>query len=211
MVKKGWVRYTQAGYVIPSKSGYVIPRVVLMKIQVEAWRCDVCEYVWLKVAGRVPERCPARACRSRKWNSGVTNVSETLLRNQRGEVIGMEMVQEMPLAEARRRYPESSLEEPGRRTLGGTEIVEDRSIDKLNQQLKLEDIDELQRLRQIAKGDIAALRLEDIDPDPAGHLGPVPEACPYRELDPEANEWVYCALPVHESKIKHVPGRRESA
>lgn len=37
---------------------------------VKAWVCDVCGYVWLKVAGRHPEQCASKACRSRKWNSG---------------------------------------------------------------------------------------------------------------------------------------------
>ena len=32
----------------------------------KAWCCDRCGYVWLKVAGRNPLRCPG--CRSRKWN-----------------------------------------------------------------------------------------------------------------------------------------------
>jgi hypothetical protein len=37
-------------------------------IQVNAWKCDECGYVWLKVAGRVPRQCPSKKCRSRKWN-----------------------------------------------------------------------------------------------------------------------------------------------
>jgi hypothetical protein len=35
--------------------------------------------------------------------------------------------------------------------------------------------------------------------------------CQYRELDRDANEWVYCSLEAHSPKVKHVPGKRESA
>ncbi len=35
---------------------------------VQAWECDLCGYVWLKVAGRDPKQCPSRKCRSRSWN-----------------------------------------------------------------------------------------------------------------------------------------------
>lgn len=32
--------------------------------------CDVCSHRWLQQGGKLPERCPRRACRSSKWNSG---------------------------------------------------------------------------------------------------------------------------------------------
>ena len=35
---------------------------------VKAWVCDRCGYVWIKVAGRKPLRCPG--CRTRSWNNG---------------------------------------------------------------------------------------------------------------------------------------------
>lgn len=34
---------------------------------VQAWRCCVCGYEWLKV-GKPPIRCASNRCRSRKWN-----------------------------------------------------------------------------------------------------------------------------------------------
>ena len=30
--------------------------------------CDVCGYDWHSIAGRIPESCQNRACRSRLWN-----------------------------------------------------------------------------------------------------------------------------------------------
>jgi hypothetical protein len=53
------------------------------------------------------------------------------------------------------------------------------------------------------------------DPHPPGQTGRLvsadAELCPFRELDRERGEWVYCALPPHPAKVKHLPGRRESA
>lgn len=39
-------------------------------IQANAWECDVCGYIWLKVSGRVPTHCAKKSCHSRQWNSG---------------------------------------------------------------------------------------------------------------------------------------------
>lgn len=36
--------------------------------EVQAWSCDQCGYLWIKVSGRNPLRCPG--CRTRRWNSG---------------------------------------------------------------------------------------------------------------------------------------------
>lgn len=37
------------------------------------------------------------------------------------------------------------------------------------------------------------------------------QPCPYKELDQQTGEWVFCALAEHGPKVKHVPGKRESA
>jgi len=35
----------------------------------QVWRCDVCGFEWMK-GETMPEQCPSRACRSRRWNCG---------------------------------------------------------------------------------------------------------------------------------------------
>lgn len=32
--------------------------------------CDTCGHVWPSLTERTPERCPARACRTKAWNGG---------------------------------------------------------------------------------------------------------------------------------------------
>ena len=41
--------------------------------EVKAWVCDKCGYIWIKVAGRHPLRCPG--CRTRSWNSDMRTVT----------------------------------------------------------------------------------------------------------------------------------------
>jgi hypothetical protein len=82
------------------------------------------------------------------------------------------------------------------------------------QKFGIEALQEIATLRNLdAPPPVAKLpvNMGDPDPDPAGWSGPVPEACPFKELDREANEWVFCALPAHGPKIKHLPGRRINA
>lgn len=43
---------------------------LMAETTVKAWECDLCGYVWLKVAGKVPKQCAKKGCRSRLWNSG---------------------------------------------------------------------------------------------------------------------------------------------
>ena len=37
-------------------------------IQIDGWKCEQCEHVWLAQAGKVPTHCASSKCRSRKWN-----------------------------------------------------------------------------------------------------------------------------------------------
>ncbi len=43
---------------------------ILKTVQVsgKSLRCDVCGYEWVSIAAELPECCPDRKCRSRKWN-----------------------------------------------------------------------------------------------------------------------------------------------
>jgi hypothetical protein len=34
----------------------------------EIWHCDICGFEWVKNPEIIPEQCPSRKCRSRKWN-----------------------------------------------------------------------------------------------------------------------------------------------
>lgn len=47
--------------------GYNAPMSKMMR---EMWHCDVCGWEWIPDSPKVPERCPKRECRSRKWNRG---------------------------------------------------------------------------------------------------------------------------------------------
>jgi hypothetical protein len=52
-------------------------------IEVEAWKCDVCGYYWMKIAGRPkPTHCRDRKCRKRNWDSAITKPSEVAARVQ---------------------------------------------------------------------------------------------------------------------------------
>jgi hypothetical protein len=72
----------------------------------KCWKCDVCGYIWLKVGRRRPVQCPNRRCRTRKWNVAVKVVSEP---KYLGDSAPLVTVQEMSLAEARRRWPEAEV------------------------------------------------------------------------------------------------------
>jgi hypothetical protein len=37
-------------------------------ITVDAWKCDICGYVWMKKPGVMPVQCAKSKCRSRIWN-----------------------------------------------------------------------------------------------------------------------------------------------
>ena len=41
----------------------------MAEVEVLAWKCDVCGYIWLRLE-RVPTFCANRRCRSRRWNRG---------------------------------------------------------------------------------------------------------------------------------------------
>ena len=45
--------------------------------EVKAWVCDECGYLWIKIAGRNPLRCPS--CRTRSWNRGTKTQPEQKL------------------------------------------------------------------------------------------------------------------------------------
>jgi hypothetical protein len=47
----------------------------MAEIEVKGWKCDRCQYVWLKVTGRRPVQCPNRECRTRRWNRGTVSQS----------------------------------------------------------------------------------------------------------------------------------------
>lgn len=136
------------------------------------------------------------------------------------------MVEEMPLAEARRRYPDAAIFDPEHPAMADevanvSDALRGETAHPVEEGEALFALDEskepdMDELRKIASGEL----------DPTGYSKVihkttledgrvieehVPEMCPYKELDPEANEWVYCSLPVHGKKVKHVPGRRESA
>ena len=53
---------------------------------VNAWVCDVCGYLWLKVAGRVPTNCASKGCRSRRWNS--SGVAQTVEQRSSSPQVG---------------------------------------------------------------------------------------------------------------------------
>jgi hypothetical protein len=50
----------------------------MAEINVRAWQCDACAYVWLK-KGQKPQQCANPACRSRKWDEkGIVAPLETI-------------------------------------------------------------------------------------------------------------------------------------
>jgi hypothetical protein len=134
-------------------------------------------------------------------------------------------VAEMTLGEARRRYPDATVA-PVRVAVGIKGDPENQNphhpFEKgetlfILDEAKEPDMDEL---RKIASGEISPTGgVNGADKTAKGILsgggqnsdGVLSTPCPYRELDPEANEWVYCSLAAHGPKVKHVPGRRESA
>jgi hypothetical protein len=128
------------------------------------------------------------------------------------------MVEEMPLAEARRRYPDAAIFDPEHPAMADevanvSDALRGETAHPIEEGEALFALDEskepdMDELRKIASGEL----------DPTGYKRPPAREtatvgmCEYRELDPESNEWVYCSLPIHDpKKQRHVPGRRESA
>jgi hypothetical protein len=169
------------------------------------------------------------------WSGGVRVVSEP---KGFDDPTPMETVEEMTLGEARRRYPDAKIAPvkvavgfKGKRPDTAYPIEEgealfyldegagtrkrDRSDPEVSQRYDPETLEgsdltsreepSLDELRQIASGKMP-VRSVGIDEE-----SDEVDQCPYKELDTEANEWVYCRLPVHSPKVKHQPGKRESA
>lgn len=132
----------------------------------------------------------------------------------------MVTVEEMTFEEAHRRYPDAKVApvrvavgfsgDPERKT--PYRPLEEGEALFILDETKEPDMDEL---RKIASGEINPTGYEaQQERQPVGGQNSdevLSTPCPFKELDPETNEWVYCALKAHPPKTRHVPGRRESA
>jgi hypothetical protein len=127
----------------------------------------------------------------------------------------LETVEVMTVAEAQRRYPEyaGKAQVAERLAQGKTAYpIEEGETLFILDESREPDMDEL---RKIASGEINPTGYEaQQERQPVGGQNSdevLSTPCPFKELDPETNEWVYCALKAHPPKTRHVPGRRESA
>lgn len=57
-------------------------------VTTQAYQCDVCGYKWLPRTDGLPECCPSRDCRSRRWNSGVSENREYKVPRKSDRVAG---------------------------------------------------------------------------------------------------------------------------
>jgi len=146
----------------------------------------------------------------------------------------LETVEEMTLAEAQRRYPHTKIS-PVKGVVGFNGDPEKKTAYPIEPGEALFILDEskepdMDELRKIASGEIIptgyfskgergkfagklpqVVGVEFVSDEEDQRRQAEIATCPYKELDPEANEWVYCSLPVHDGKTKHAPGRKEGA
>jgi hypothetical protein len=145
----------------------------------DIWHCDICGFEWVRTAGIIPEQCPSRKCRSRKWNinGGELNVFG-------GSVRGAENLSSGGL-ESRNTGGGKS----GGKLLGGGNSAPGSGGGNRKSDLKVAET-------STEKG--KSIASDETDAEVV--------MCPYTEYDMDSGETYRCGRAIHGPKVKHTRG-----